>query len=113
MSEGRTTVKATCTHCDGEQMLSPSEVTMARQDGEAVYSFTCPGCGAACRKPANQRVLDLLAQAGLVLPPAVPVPPPPLEYLPLFTAEDSLRFHYMLESDADVEGATGHWGEGV
>jgi hypothetical protein len=61
-----TTIKATCPIC-GDVDLTPRDVTLTVTEptGSAQYSFTCPTCTDAVRKPADEDVVALLASAGV------------------------------------------------
>lgn len=98
-----TTIKATCPTC-GEVTLTPDEVELWIDRGvreDSFYAFTCPTCLCVVRKAADERVIRLLTTGGVeirqVAPPALPKPP--RFTAPLFTHDDLLDFHTLLQGD--------------
>ncbi|GAA1039217.1 hypothetical protein GCM10009566_22880 [Streptomyces murinus] len=59
--------RAGCPNCRGRFELSASELRLAigASDRTTFYSFTCPDCGAAVRKPAGERIVELLTDGGV------------------------------------------------
>ncbi len=57
--------RASCPDCRASFELSCSELLLAigRSRKTTSYSFTCPDCGAAVRKPAGERIVELLTAA--------------------------------------------------
>ncbi len=103
-----TTIKATCTRC-GEVGLMPGEIEL-RVDrsgrGASYYSFSCPSCLEAVRKPADDRVIRLLISGGVhvlsrEVEPDTPSnrnPRPLAERFdgPRITHDDLIDFHALL-----------------
>ena len=94
-----TTIRATCPTC-GEVGLTPEQIDLrvdpAGTDA-AFYAFNCPTCRAVVRKPADDRVIRLLASGGVevrqLIHPSRRRPGPPL------THDDLLDFHALLATD--------------
>ena len=61
-----TTIKTTCERC-GDVELEPSDLTLELDPTQesGVYLFTCPGCIAVQRRPANPRVVNVLLATGV------------------------------------------------
>lgn len=59
-------IRATCTEC-GDVDLSTGDVRarVCDDDNQASYSFRCPACHMIVAKPAEARVVELLAAAGV------------------------------------------------
>ena len=94
-----TTIRATCPTC-GEVGLTPDEIELRVDSSggqDAYYAFPCPTCLCVIRKPADDRIVRLLASGGV----------PVLEMAkadsrstgPAFTHDDLLDFHTMLRTD--------------
>ncbi|XHM90536.1 hypothetical protein AB0761_08495 [Peterkaempfera sp. SMS 1(5)a] len=62
-----TRFKAFCTECRNKVELGAEALRLAvgRTRERTFYSFTCPECGAAVRKPAGERIVDALTGAGV------------------------------------------------
>jgi predicted RNA-binding Zn-ribbon protein involved in translation (DUF1610 family) len=62
-----TRFKAFCTECRSKVELGVEALRLAvgRSRERTFYSFTCPECGAAVRKPAGERIVDALVGAGV------------------------------------------------
>ncbi|HSK94974.1 MAG TPA: hypothetical protein VK891_00015 [Euzebyales bacterium] len=94
-----TTIRATCPTC-GEVGLTPDEMELhvdpsgARQ---AMYNFDCPGCLTVVTKPADERIVRLLASGGV--PVLEWAPPPPRPAGPPLSFDDLLDFHALLQTD--------------
>ncbi|MFW5934144.1 MAG: hypothetical protein ACOCT8_05390 [Actinomycetota bacterium] len=103
-----TRIRASCPAC-GEVDLSPDEVVLhvvrARDgdiDAASSYRFTCPSCDEPVAKPADERIVELLAtggvqivEAGTELPPHPEQPPAG----PALTHDDLLDLHLALQGD--------------
>ena len=96
-----TTIRANCPTC-GDVQLSATELTVrvCADDNRGSYLFRCPSCAMAVTKGAEQRIIDLLVSSGVV----VEMWTLPLELLEhptgeLFTHDDVLGFHELLEQD--------------
>jgi len=59
--------RAGCPECRGRFELTASALRLAigASSRTTFYSFTCPDCGAAVRKPAGERVVELLTGGGV------------------------------------------------
>lgn len=59
--------KAACPECRGRFELASQELRLAigRTHRTTFYSFTCPECGLAVRKPAGERIIELLTGGGV------------------------------------------------
>ncbi|MBT2384736.1 hypothetical protein [Streptomyces sp. ISL-11] len=61
------TFKAACPDCRGHFELAAAALRLAigASHRTTFYSFTCPDCGAAVRKPAGERIVELLTGGGV------------------------------------------------
>lgn len=59
--------KAGCPDCRGRFELGASALRLAigASSRTTFYSFTCPDCGVAVRKPAGERIIELLTGGGV------------------------------------------------
>ncbi|WP_405482593.1 hypothetical protein [Streptomyces sp. NBC_00009] len=59
--------KAACPDCRERFELSAGALRLAigATRRTTFYSFTCPECGAAVRKPAGERIIELLTGGGV------------------------------------------------
>ncbi|WP_155057549.1 CpXC domain-containing protein [Streptomyces blattellae] len=59
--------KAGCPDCRGSFELTASALRLAigATSRTTFYSFTCPDCGASVRKPAGERIVELLTGGGV------------------------------------------------
>ncbi|GGN18122.1 hypothetical protein GCM10011578_047280 [Streptomyces fuscichromogenes] len=59
--------RAGCPNCHGSFELKASALRLAigATSKTTFYSFTCPDCGAAVRKPAGERIVELLTGGGV------------------------------------------------
>ncbi|MFI1538060.1 hypothetical protein [Streptomyces anandii] len=59
--------RAGCPDCRGRFELAAGALRLAigASSRTTFYSFTCPECGAAVRKPAGERVIELLTGGGV------------------------------------------------
>ncbi|GAA0419759.1 hypothetical protein GCM10010357_46400 [Streptomyces luteireticuli] len=59
--------KAACPDCRGCFELTAGALRLAigASRRTTFYSFTCPDCGAAVRKPAGERIVELLTGGGV------------------------------------------------
>ncbi|WP_037670549.1 hypothetical protein [Streptomyces griseus] len=59
--------RAGCPECRGRFELAASALRLAigATSRTTFYSFTCPACGASVRKPAGERVVELLTGGGV------------------------------------------------
>ncbi|MFD4659094.1 hypothetical protein ACFWP2_26085 [Kitasatospora sp. NPDC058444] len=65
--EPGTRFKVYCSECR-EKVELPAEdfrLTLGRTPAQAHYSFGCPRCGAAVRKPAGEKIVEALTRAGV------------------------------------------------
>jgi hypothetical protein len=59
--------RAGCPDCRSHFELAASALLLAigGSSRTTFYSFTCPDCGAAVRKPAGERIVELLTGGGV------------------------------------------------
>lgn len=59
--------RAGCPDCRGRFELAASALRLAigATSRTTFYSFTCPECGVAVRKPAGERIVELLTGGGV------------------------------------------------
>ncbi|AZS88268.1 hypothetical protein ACIQKE_21380 [Streptomyces griseoviridis] len=59
--------RAGCPECRGHFELAAPALRLAigATSRTTFYSFTCPECGAAVRKPAGERIVELLTGGGV------------------------------------------------
>jgi hypothetical protein len=59
--------KAACPQCRGQFELAAHDLRLAigATPKTTFYSFTCPLCDAAVRKPAGERIVHLLTTGGV------------------------------------------------
>ncbi|WP_202238389.1 hypothetical protein [Streptomyces sp. SN-593] len=59
--------RANCTHCRSSFELDAGALRLAigASSRTTFYSFTCPECGEAVRKPAGERIVELLTGGGV------------------------------------------------
>ena len=59
--------KAACSECRAGLELPAGALRQAigATSRTTFYSFTCPECGAAVRKPAGERIVELLTGGGV------------------------------------------------
>lgn len=114
-----TTIRTTCPRC-GEVDMGPESILLSvRANGrEGSYRFTCPECEDAVEKRADRKIVALLVSAGVDIdrtedpghrhPELFDMPledgdeedtgPP----APVFTTDDVIEFHYLLEDDSYI-----------
>ncbi|MDN3022212.1 hypothetical protein [Streptomyces sp. S.PB5] len=59
--------RAGCPDCRGRFELAAGALRLAigASSKTTFYSFTCPDCGASVRKPAGERIVELLTGGGV------------------------------------------------
>ncbi|TJZ43571.1 hypothetical protein FCH28_32790 [Streptomyces piniterrae] len=59
--------KAACPDCRGRFELASDAFRLAigASSRTTFYSFTCPDCGRSVRKPAGERIVELLTDGGV------------------------------------------------
>ncbi|WNF26144.1 hypothetical protein RI138_04580 [Streptomyces sp. C11-1] len=59
--------RAGCPDCRGRFELAAGELRLAigATSRTTFYTFTCPECGASVRKPAGERIIELLTGGGV------------------------------------------------
>ncbi|MDI3418858.1 hypothetical protein [Streptomyces luteolus] len=64
---GPTRFKAACPDCRARFQLAAGAIRLAigASRRTTFYSFTCPECDAAVRKPAGARIVELLTRGGV------------------------------------------------
>ena len=99
-----TTIRATCPTC-GEVGLTPDEVELHVDPSghrQASYCFDCPSCLELISKPADERIVRLLASGGVPVREWAPTrrlpAGPPLSF------DDLLDFHALLQTDDWFDG---------
>lgn len=99
-----TMIKATCPTC-GEVCLTPDQmvVHVDHAAGRSRYTFTCPDCGADVSKPADSRIVGLLACGGVeVRTLAEPTGLARPFAGPAVCHDDLLDLHFALADDTQV-----------
>jgi hypothetical protein len=107
-----TTIRTKCPAC-GDVDLGADAISMslAPTGDQGEYAFTCPVCRVDVTKPANRRTAALLIAAGVEPSETlegVPTRSMPFEDLsptpeaPVFTFDDVIAFHFLLEDDAAI-----------
>jgi hypothetical protein len=94
-----TTIRATCPTC-GEVGLTPDEMELHVDPSghrQAEYNFDCPSCLMVVTKPADERIVRLLASGGV--PVRELTPPRRAPDGPSLTYDDLLDFHTLLQTD--------------
>jgi hypothetical protein len=94
-----TTIRATCPTC-GEVGLTPQEMELRVDpsgDRQASYNFDCPSCLAVVTKPADERIVRLLASGGVPVREVAPARRVPEG--PVLSYDDLLDFHRLLQTD--------------
>ncbi|KOU57924.1 MULTISPECIES: hypothetical protein [unclassified Streptomyces] len=66
-TSGPVAFKASCPECGARFELGAGALRLAIGGSRRAtfYSFTCPECGAAVRKPAGDRIVELLTGGGV------------------------------------------------
>lgn len=61
------TFRAGCPECRGSFELAAGALRLAigATSRTTFYSFTCPDCGSSVRKPAGERIVELLTGGGV------------------------------------------------
>ncbi|MFF0743596.1 hypothetical protein ACFYVL_24685 [Streptomyces sp. NPDC004111] len=64
---GAVLFKAGCPDCRARFELDAQELRLAIGGSRRTtfYSFTCPACGSSVRKPAGERIVELLTGGGV------------------------------------------------
>ncbi|MCL2551180.1 MAG: phage terminase large subunit family protein [Actinomycetia bacterium] len=64
---GPVVFRAGCPHCRSSFELAAADLRLAigASARTTFYSFTCPECGEAVRKPAGERIVELLTGGGV------------------------------------------------
>ncbi len=59
--------RAGCPDCRSRFVLAAAalRLVMGASDRTTFYSFTCPDCGSSVRKPAGERIVELLMRGGV------------------------------------------------
>ncbi|MGW6459205.1 hypothetical protein ACWF94_25330 [Streptomyces sp. NPDC055078] len=66
-ARGPVVFRAACPDCRARYELSADSLRLVigASDRTTFYSFTCPECGSAVRKPAGERIVELLTGGGV------------------------------------------------
>ena len=96
------TIRATCSDCgDVELTTADVRVRVCLDDNAGSYHFRCPLCQMAVVKPAEPRIVDLLAASGVEVSMwRLPAELYELRFGPRINHDDLLDFHQLLESDS-------------
>ncbi|HEX2382326.1 MAG TPA: hypothetical protein VHI95_06795 [Acidimicrobiales bacterium] len=99
------TIRATCGDCgDVELTTADVRVRVCVDDNAGSYHFRCPSCQMAVVKPAEPRIVDLLAASGVeVFMWRLPAELFEARFGPRIDHDDLLDFHQLLESDSWFE----------
>jgi predicted RNA-binding Zn-ribbon protein involved in translation (DUF1610 family) len=110
-----TTIRTTCPRC-GEVDMGPEAIMLSvRQSGrEGSYRFTCPNCADDVEKRADRKIVALLVSAGVDIEQSEQdqllfddeSPDEPRRQMPqgpVFSIDDVIEFHYLLEDDRYIE----------
>lgn len=95
------TIRASCPDC-GDVELTTSDITVriCADDDRGSYAFRCPSCRLAVTKTAEPRIVDLLVTSGVRLDVwHLPAELKEVHSGALFTHDDLLAFHELLESE--------------
>ena len=96
----RTRIRATCPACGEVELRGPDvALKVCTQPERSFYSFTCPACVQVISKPADERVIRLLASGGVK--PDFWEPPAELlegHHGPAFGYDDLLDLHLLLQT---------------
>ncbi|MGW6691048.1 hypothetical protein [Streptomyces sp. NPDC054961] len=67
VSDAPVSFKAACTECRARFELDAGDLRLAIGGSRRTtfYSFTCPECGIQVRKPAGERIVELLTGGGV------------------------------------------------
>lgn len=96
------TIRASCGDC-GDVELTTTDITVrvCAEDKRGSYAFRCPICRMAVVKAAEQRIVDLLVSSGVRLDVwHLPAELREVRVGELFTHDDLLAFHELLEGDS-------------
>ena len=95
-----TTIRATCPSC-GEVELTPEDLELkvcSNASSSSYYRFCCPLCSDDVRKPADDRIVQLLISGG-VQASVWELASGSRGDAPEFTIDDLLDFHNLLQTD--------------
>lgn len=95
------TIRASCPDCgDVELTTDDIAVRVCSDDDRGSYAFRCPSCRMAVTKSAEPRIVDLLVSSGVRLQVwHLPAELREVRLGALFTHDDLLEFHELLEGD--------------
>ena len=106
-----TRIRANCPDC-GDVELAPEDmlIEVAHDESDLVgegssYRFVCPDCATTVRKPADERIVQLLVSGGVPLEVAEPQEAPLIAHPeqasggPPLTHDDLLDLHLLLERE--------------
>jgi len=110
-----TTIRTTCPRC-GEVDMGPEAIMLSvRQSGrEGSYRFTCPNCADDVEKRADRKIVALLVSAGVDIEQSesdqmlfddegADGGGRQIPRGPVFSIDDVIEFHYLLEDDRYIE----------
>ncbi len=95
-----TEIRGTCPSCGAATMMRPDQILLVGDPGRTAgnYLFLCPSCDRLAVRSAGPAALRVLLAAG-VRDAAEPGPSSHAVEAPLFTRDDLLDFHLLLETD--------------
>lgn len=96
------TIRASCPDCGDVELTSANiTVRVCSEDNRGSYVFRCPSCRMAVTKSAEPRIIDLLVSSGVRLDVwHLPAELQEIRLGALFTHDDLLEFHELLDGDA-------------
>ncbi len=96
------TIRASCPDCGDVELTSADiAVRVCAEDNRGSYAFRCPSCHMAVTKSAEARIIDLLVSSGVRLDVwHLPAELLEIRIGELFTHDDLLAFHELLDGDA-------------
>jgi hypothetical protein len=111
-----TTIRTKCPTC-GDVDMRAGAISLFLETGSdrGAFAFVCPACSSEVSKPANRKTVALLLAAGVEpagsdaveAEPARPWLPledrSPVPDADVFSLDDVIRFHFLLEDDSALE----------
>ena len=85
--------------CGEMEMNAVDVVLFVGSDGTGTYRFECPNCCLIVRKLADRRIVGILRSAEVRVVEASPPGQEQRSGGPLFTADDLIDFHALLQTD--------------
>lgn len=96
-----TTIRVVCPECQTIIDLQPPEIVIVDRE---LYVFHCPTCDDKVAKRADKKVLALLLSCGVEIFTTPAVDPADVNDPddPLFTADDQIDLHVLLEDEEAI-----------